>query len=113
MMSFCVMSALIHTPSVQRPPLTSNSEPPKWFKKVPTEVVNAARTYLAKGYMSQGETAAEARRLADVTVNEMLKNGTAYDSMGAFIAEGKLGAKDLTVLIKRKEIAPDVGVAEG
>lgn len=79
-----------------------------WFKTVPTEVVNAARTYLANGYMEQGETAAEARRLADVTVNEMLKNGTAYDSMGAFIAEGKLGAKDLTVLIKRKEIAPEI-----
>ncbi len=81
---------------------------PKWFKNVPTEVVNAARTYLARGYMAQGETAAEARRLADVTVNEILKNGTAYDSMGAFIAEGKLGAKDLTVLIKRKEIAPEI-----
>lgn len=81
---------------------------PKWFKTVPTEVVNTARAYLASGYMEQGETAAEARRLADVTVNEMLKNGTAYDSMGAFIAEGKLGAKDLTVLIKRKEIAPEI-----
>jgi hypothetical protein len=81
---------------------------PKWFKRVPTEVVNAARTYLAKGYIEQGETPAEAARLADVTVNEMLKTGTAYDSMGAFIAEGKLGAKDLTVLIKRKEIAPEI-----
>lgn len=81
---------------------------PKWFKTVPTEVVNAARVYLAKGYMEQGETAAEAARLADVTVNEMLKNGTAYDSMGGFIAESKLGAKDLTVLIKRKEIAPEI-----
>lgn len=81
---------------------------PKWFKTVPTEVVNAARFYLANSYMEQGETATEAARLADVTVNEMLKNGTAYDSMGAFIAEGKLGAKDLTVLIKRKEIAPEI-----
>lgn len=81
---------------------------PKWFKTVPTEVVNAARVYLAKGYIEQGETAAEAARLADVTVNEMLKNGTAYDSMGGFIAESKLGAKDLTVLIKRKEIAPEI-----
>lgn len=81
---------------------------PKWFKTVPTEVVNTARTYLANGYIEQGETAAEAARLADVTVNEMLKNGTAYDSMGGFIAEGKLGAKDLTVLIKRKEIAPEI-----
>jgi hypothetical protein len=81
---------------------------PKWFKSVPTEVVNTAREYLANGYMAQGETEAEAKRLADVTINEMLKNGTAYDSMGAFIAESKLGAKDLTVLIKRKEIAPEI-----
>lgn len=79
---------------------------PKWFKTVPTEVINTARAYLANGYMAQGETAAEAARLADVTVNEMLKNGTAYDSMGAFIAEGKLGTEILTVLIKRGSI-PD------
>lgn len=80
----------------------------KWFQKVPTDTVNAARQYLINGYVEQGETAGEARRLADVTVNEILKNGTAYDSMGAFITEGKLGAKDLTILIKRKDIAPQI-----
>lgn len=81
---------------------------PKWYQKVPTETVNAARRYLAAGYRDQGADMAEANRLADVAVNEMLKNGTAYDSMDSFIAEGKLGAKDLSVMIKRKEIAPEI-----
>ncbi|RRV29679.1 hypothetical protein EGJ23_01705 [Pseudomonas sp. o96-267] len=81
---------------------------PKWYQQVPTETVNAARRYLAEGYRSQGADMVEANRLADVAVNEMLKNGTAYDSMDSFIAEGKLGAKDLSVMIKRKEIAPEI-----
>lgn len=81
---------------------------PQWFKKVPTEVLNAARRYLGDGYLEQGSSPAEARRLADVAINEILKNGTAYDSMEAFIAEGKLGAKDLSVLMRRKDVPPEI-----
>jgi hypothetical protein len=81
---------------------------PKWFQKVPIETVNAARNYLAKGYMEQGDSKKDAYERAEVKINEMLKTGTAYDSMESFIAEGKLGAKDLSVLIKRKSIAPEI-----
>lgn len=81
---------------------------PNWFKKVPTATLNAARNYLAAGYRRSGESSAEAARLADVTVNEILKSGTAYDSLESFIAEGKLGAKDLSVLMKRKDVAPQI-----
>lgn len=81
---------------------------PQWFKKVPTEVLNAARRYLGEGYIEQGSPPAEARRLADVAINEILKNGTAYDSMEAFVAEGKLGAKDLSVLMRRKDVPPEI-----
>jgi hypothetical protein len=81
---------------------------PKWFKKVPTATLNAARNYLAAGYRRSGESSAEAARLADVTVNEILKSGTAYDSLESFIAEGKLGAKDRSVLMKRKDVAPQI-----
>ncbi|MGH8238565.1 MAG: hypothetical protein ACREXP_16290, partial [Steroidobacteraceae bacterium] len=81
---------------------------PKWFKQVPDAVLSAARAYLAKGYLEQGHDAAGARRLAEVTVHEILKNGTAYDSMESFIAEGKLGAKDLSVLMRRQTIAPEI-----
>ncbi|WP_437883522.1 hypothetical protein [Pseudomonas sp. LRF_L74] len=81
---------------------------PTWYRNVQTETVNAARRYLAASYQEQGSDVTEANRLADVVINEMLKTGTAYDSMDAFIAEGKLGAKDLSVLIKRKEIAPQI-----
>ncbi|NMG64394.1 hypothetical protein GPA19_05465 [Azoarcus indigens] len=78
---------------------------PKWFQKVPTGAVNAARQYLKLGYMEDGKTSeAEALRLAEVTLHEILKNGTAYDSMESFIAESKLGAKDLSVLMRRKEV---------
>lgn len=81
---------------------------PKWFKRVSLETRNAARQYLIDSHLENGETEAEALRMADVAMSEILKTGTAYDSMEAMIGEGKLGAKDLTVLIKRKEIAPQI-----
>ena len=81
---------------------------PKWFENVPTEVVDAAREYLT-GRVSEyiSDPAAVARRV-EVIIHEMLKTGTAYENMEGFIKESKLGAKDLSVLKKRKEIAPEI-----
>lgn len=79
-----------------------------WYKEVPESVIDDAMRYLMGRHIENGETEAEARRRAEVAINEIIKTGTAYDSMDAFIAEGKLGAKDLSILIKRKEIAPEI-----
>ncbi len=81
---------------------------PKWFEKVPTSVLNSARAYLKKGYVDSGETDAKAAQLSEVTLHEILKNGTAYDSMEAFIAESKLGAKDLSILMRRKDVPAEI-----
>lgn len=81
---------------------------PKWFEKVPTSVLNSARSYLKQGYVDSGETDAKAAQLAEVTLHEILKNGMAYDSMEAFIAESKLGAKDLSILMRRKEVPAEI-----
>lgn len=79
-----------------------------WYKKVPTDVLNDARTFLVDQYIGREETESEAARLAEVTMHEILKNGTAYDNIEGFIKESKLGAKDLSVLKKRKDIAPEI-----
>ena len=81
---------------------------PKWFQKVPVDVINRAREYLRKQYKSQGDDQAEANRKAEVTLNKILKTDTAYDSMESFISESKLGAKDLSTLIARKDISPEI-----
>ena len=81
---------------------------PEWYREVPTDTLEAARRYLTQRQMSQGETPAEAARLAEVVLHEILKNGTAYESMQGFIKESKLGAKDLSVLKQRREIAPEI-----
>lgn len=81
---------------------------PKWFKKVHDNVLTEAQEYLARQYEEKGESREEAVRLAEVTANEILKNGTAYDGIEGFIKESKLGAKDLSVLQKRKQIAPEI-----
>lgn len=81
---------------------------PNWFEKIPTDVIDDARTYLMKQYKKDGATTEEAQQKAQVTMNEMVKTGTAYDSLGSFIAESKLGSKDLSTLIPRKDIAPEI-----
>lgn len=81
---------------------------PRWFANVPDDVLRDARRYLMDRHMDRGETLAEADRLAEVALHEILKTGTAYDSMEAFIRETKLGAKDLSVLKQRKDIAPEI-----
>lgn len=81
---------------------------PKWFKKIPDEVINDARSYLVSRYEEQGDDQAVAYRNAEVAIHEIVKNGTAYDSLEGFIKESKLGAKDLSTLKRRKEIAPEI-----
>ena len=71
---------------------------PKWSENVPDDVLNAARSYLE----SRGSTNVE------LVINELLKDGTAYDSMESMIKESMLGAKDLSILKQRKDIAPEI-----
>lgn len=81
---------------------------PQWFSKIPDATVDAARSYLKSRYLEEGEDAATAARKAEASLNEIIKTGKAYDSMEAFIKESKLGAKDLSVLKRRKDIAPEI-----
>lgn len=77
-----------------------------WPRKVPDNVIDDARNYLIVRFNESGEIDAERR--AEVVLNEILKHGTAYENMEGFIKESKLGAKDLSVLKRRKEIAPEI-----
>ena len=71
---------------------------PNWAKNVPDEVLDAARTYLQENGATNVEN----------VLNQILKEGTAFDSMEGFIRESKLGAKDLSILKRRKDIAPEI-----
>ena len=71
---------------------------PKWANKVPKPVIDNARTFLE----SNGA------KNADRIINTILKTGTAFDGLSNFISEGKLGSKDLSILKKRKDIAPEI-----
>lgn len=82
---------------------------PDWPRKVPDKVLNDARTYLMKRLVEQDEMTPEAaQRRARVLIEDILKEGTAYDNLESFIKESKLGAKDLSVLKARKKIAPEI-----
>jgi hypothetical protein len=77
-----------------------------WPRKVPDEVLNNARQYFVNRFTEKGaeNPTGDAQRV----MNDILKTGTAYDTFEQYIKESKLGAKDLSMLIKRKEIAPEV-----
>ncbi|QUX96610.1 hypothetical protein C0J08_14915 [Marinomonas sp. CT5] len=81
---------------------------PKWPKKVPQNILDDAKNYLESRYEGQGLPKSEIQTAVARTIRTILEEGTAYEDMGSFIKESKLGAKDLSTLKKRKEIAPEI-----
>lgn len=81
---------------------------PSWPKKVPRDVYDRAARYLEQQYADGGEVTAVIQDKVKKKIELMLEEGTAFDSMHAFISETKLGSKDLGVLKKRKDIAPEI-----
>lgn len=79
---------------------------PKWFKKIPNRVLNEARRYFIERFAELGDPNPE--RAAEDTLGNIVKTETAYSDIGAFIMESKLGQKDLSVLMRKKDIAPEV-----
>ena len=81
---------------------------PKYYKTIPSGVIDNARSYLTNRYLEEGMEPTEAAQRSEQMLEEITKNGTAYDGLVSFIKEARLGAKDLSVLKKRKEIAPEI-----
>lgn len=79
-----------------------------WPRKVPPKVFGDAVNYLAEQYADGEKVTDEHRDRANKKAYQMLHEGTAFDSMSAFISEGKLGAKDLSIIKRRKDIAPEI-----
>lgn len=90
---------------------------PDWPRKVPDEVREDAFNFIMSEWITMGyvdelalqglsEEEIEAR-VAGV-VNRILEDGTAAENIGAFISQSRLGSKDLSMLIKRKDIAAPI-----
>ena len=76
---------------------------PRWHEKVSHPVFDRAMNYLMSTgqYTSQDDAA--------TTIAKLIKGeATAFTNMEAYIKESTLGAKDLTALKKRNEIAPEI-----
>ena len=90
-----------------------------WPKKVPAEVVEKARVYLENRIWEEAEernkdiSEVEVEEQAQRIIRTILEEGTAYDSIVSFISESKLGAKDLSILKKRKDIDPAIRALMG
>lgn len=84
---------------------------PKWHKKVSEEIMDGAYNYLAEE-LSGENTRSRHDKITGI-INGILYDKTAADSIGAFISEGKLGAKDLSILIKKKDIVEPIRLLMG
>ena len=82
---------------------------PTWPRKVTREVYDSAARYLEQRYREQsGMSRAQIQDRVSKTLELILEEGTAFDGIESFIKESKLGAKDLSVLQRRKQIAPEI-----
>lgn len=75
-----------------------------WPNKVPAKVYQDAVDFLANEYADGGNVTKDDIQLAEKRAHLILHEGTAFDSMGAFISESKLGSKDLSIMKKRKDV---------
>lgn len=80
---------------------------PKWWASVDDGVVQRAVKYLADGYVATGMSEKDANARANQVVASF-KTGSAADSVESFIKESKLGAKDLSVLMRRKDVPQEI-----
>lgn len=76
---------------------------PKWAENVPEEVRNKAKALLR----SENPEATESQ--INAKIDNILYEGKAAESPIAMLAKGsKLGSKDLSILMRRKDIAPEI-----
>jgi hypothetical protein len=81
---------------------------PAWHTKIPVDVQQAAMRYLTAQY--NGDVAKAEHVYSVITQGE----ATAFSSMEALIKESTLGAKDLSILMKRNEdLAPEIRALMG
>ena len=75
---------------------------PAWARKVPDEVRNKTKAFLRQEYPNKSE--AEIHGL----IESILYEGKAAETPIAILRGSKLGAKDLSILMQRKDVPPEI-----
>lgn len=86
---------------------------PDHVKNLSDETLDNARSYLEGQYVERGEVPSDASILAEQALNEILAAGVENDDIVSFFSSSKLGAKNLSILMKRKDIAPEIFAVMG
>lgn len=86
---------------------------PKWVEKIPVEVRNQAESFLADQLGEKAGVPAEVMRDQSRTkLREMLADWS-DNGLDKLMRGGKLGAKDLSLFMQRKDIAPSIRAVMG
>lgn len=83
---------------------------PEWASKIPIEVRNRARAFILSGLQSKNPAAT--MEDADRVMRTLLEDWRAKGVDKAF-SQGRLGNKDLSLFMKRKDIAPEIRALMG
>jgi len=75
---------------------------PKWAEQVSVQVRNRAKALIREQYPDKTEDEVEAY------IEHLLYQGKAAQSPMRLLSGSKLGAKDLSILIRRKDISPEI-----
>ena len=78
---------------------------PEWAEKVPFEIVNRAKNFIRKAYEDKGRKLSEDE--VQGIINELLYKFDSETPL-AILSGSKMGSKDLGVLKKRGDIAPEI-----
>lgn len=84
-----------------------------WLKKIPVDIRNAAEGLLAEQLAGEnGEITDELRNQAKIKLQEMLADWS-DSGLDKLMRSGKLGAKDVSIFMQRKDIAPEIRAVMG
>lgn len=84
---------------------------PKYVENIDPEVINKAVNFVEKQLIKNGVPASKAQLMAMTEIKDMLAE---YSSKGrGSFDSGRLGEKDLSLFMKRKDIAPEIRALMG
>ncbi len=79
-----------------------------WSDKVSEKVIDEAYNYLVLQYIDSGNSTERSSVLARNTIRSLINRDSKTET-----TEGKLGRKDLSILMKKKDIAPEIRALMG
>lgn len=85
---------------------------PKWIEKIPADVRNQAESFIGRQLQDSGVPLEDVPDMARTKLREMLADWS-DNGLDKLMRSGKLGSKDVSLFMQRKDIAPSIRAVMG